>query len=309
MAGLTVLFSTFNGADTLPSMLDALERLAPPRGGWKIVAVDNGSADESAALLRQRTGRLPLTIVSEPRRGKSRGLNAGLAWVEGDLVVFTDDDVVPRPDWLVRLRQIADKQRGYDIFGGAIHPIWLEAPSDWVLRSVPKGHFAWTELDDGPADPTKVWGPNMAVRSAVLADHRFREGIGPDGGARYATGSETEFVVRASQAGHRCWHTEQAVVGHIIGPEQLKAEWLLQRSYNHARGERRLRGILGEDHSPAFLGYPHSLIRDYGQALLRLAAEAVFGDFETRFAAQRRLRELQGHLDERRMQLRSADCR
>jgi len=304
MAGLTVLFSTFNGAVTLPRMLDAIERVEPPRGGWKIVAVDNGSTDGGADLLRRRAGRLPLTVLTEPRRGKNNGLNAGLASVEGDLVVFTDDDVVPRPDWLVRLRQVADEQRGYDIFGGAIEPIWLEQPPDWVLRAAPKGHFAWTECDDGPVDPRKVWGPNMAVRRGVLADHRFSEGIGPDGGAVYAIGLETEFVVRASRAGHRCWHAEQAVVGHLIRPGQLTEAWLLQRSYNHARGERRIRGTAGEDPSRAFLGYPRSLLRQYARALLGAATAGMFGDFEHRFAARRRLRELQGDFDERRLQLR-----
>jgi glycosyltransferase involved in cell wall biosynthesis len=305
MAGLTVLFSTFNGASTLPRMLGALERLEPPPGGWKIVAVDNASTDDSMAVLRRWTGRLPLTVLTEPRQGKNVGLNTGLASVEGDLVVLTDDDVVPREDWLVQVRRLADRQPDYDIFGGAVFPLWPAPPPDWVLRSVPKGHFAWTDFDDGPAGPLQIWGPNMSVRSEVFRDFKFLEGDGPDGTASYATGSEAGFVLRAAGAGHRCWHATSVVVGHIVRPRQLTPEWLLQRSYNLARGARRVHGTDGEDRARMLFGYPRSLLRRYAGAWLGVAASSVAGGFEERFVALRVLREVQGDLAERRFQRRA----
>src|SRR4051812_9217289 len=79
---ITVLFSTFNGADTLPVMMESLTRLNPPPGGWKLVAVDNGSTDGSGDLLLSFSGRLPLTVLSEPAKGKNRALNRGLEIAE-----------------------------------------------------------------------------------------------------------------------------------------------------------------------------------------------------------------------------------
>jgi glycosyltransferase involved in cell wall biosynthesis len=304
MVGLTVLFSTFNGATTLPRMLDAFERLETPPGGWKIVAIDNASTDSTAAVLEKRAARLPLTVLAEPRQGKNYGINTGLAAVEGDLVVLTDDDVIPREDWLVAMRRVAGEQLDYDIFGGAIHPVWPKAPPDWLLRCVPKGHFAWTYFEEGPAEPWQIWGPNMAVRSKVFADHRFFEGVGPTGGPWYATGSETEFAARAARAGHLCWHTHRAVVGHLIEPQQMKAEWLLQRFYNQARGERRLLGTRGDDLGRAIWGCPPALLKRYAKAVIRAGVASAFGGFEDRFMARRVLRELEGDLAERRYQLR-----
>jgi glycosyltransferase involved in cell wall biosynthesis len=303
--GLTVLFSTFNGVSSLPHMLDAFERLETPAGGWKIVAINNASTDNTAALLEQRAARLPLTILAEPRQGKNYSLNTGLVAAEGDLVVLTDDDVIPCVDWLVAMRHVADEQLDYDIFSGAIHPIWPEAPPDWMLRCVPKGHFAWTDFAEGPAAPWQIWGPNMAVRSKVFSDHRFFEGIGPNGGPCYATGSETEFAARAARAEHLCWHTHGAVVGHMIEPQQMTAEWLLQRSYNQARGERRLIEASGEDHARTFFRYPPALRRQYAKAVIRVAVTRLFGGFEDRFMARRVLRELEGDLAARRDRLRA----
>ena len=303
VANLTVLFSTFNGSASLPRLLAGLERQEPPPGGWKLVAVDNGSTDDSGDVLRAWSERLPITVLTEPRRGKSRGLNAGLAAIEGDLVVFTDDDVEPPIDWLVALRNLAESQPDYDIFGGAIHPIWPFPPPNWVLRSVPAAYFAWTLAEEGPISPTGVWGPNMAVRRTVLRDRTFFEGIGPDGSAKYAVGSETEFLVRAAEAGHRCWHAPGIAVGHLVEPHQLTAKWLLQRAYNHGRGARRLLGVDDPVGAPRLLGLPHQLLVDYVGALAA-AARSLAGGFEDRFIARRRLRVIEGDLAERLSQWR-----
>jgi len=38
---LTVTLSTHNGAETLPTTLEAFTRLDEPEGGWKLIVVDN----------------------------------------------------------------------------------------------------------------------------------------------------------------------------------------------------------------------------------------------------------------------------
>jgi len=301
---LTVLFSTFNGAASLPRLLDALEQQTSPPGGWKVVAVDNGSTDGGGDLLRARAARLPLTVLTEPRRGKSRGLNAGLAAVEGDLVVFTDDDVTPPADWLVALRRLAGRQPDYDIFGGAIQPIWPYPPPDWILRCAPQDYFAWTHFEEGPTAPTAVWGPNMAVRRRVLEGRRFFEGIGPDGGPKYAVGAETELLMRAAAAGHRCWHAPDIVVGHLVEPHQLTPAWLLQRAHNHGRGVRRLFGTDEPVGAPRLFGLPRQLLADYAGALAATARSSLAGGFEERFIARHRLSVIEGDLAERLSQRR-----
>jgi glycosyltransferase involved in cell wall biosynthesis len=122
-------------------MLDTLERLEPPAGGWKVIAIDNGSTDESLHILEQRAVKLPMTVVEEPRRGKNIALNSGLALVEGDIVSLTDDDIILPPDWLLAIESVAAQQTGYDILGGAIYPVWEEPPPDWALRCLPKESF------------------------------------------------------------------------------------------------------------------------------------------------------------------------
>jgi glycosyltransferase involved in cell wall biosynthesis len=290
MADVTILFATHNGAPTLPRMLDALENLAPGSGPVKIVAVDNASTDGSEELIKARYGRLPITLLSEARLGKNIALNKGLSEIEGDLVVLTDDDIVPNHDWLASIRRVTEEQRGYDIFGGAIYPLWEEMPEEWVLRSVPKGWFGWTDFAEGPIEPTSVWGGNMTVRTKVFSDHRFFEGIGPNGTKKYAMGSDTEFMLRVAKVGHLCWHSRNSAVGHIVRAHQLRPEWLLQRAYNSAKGCHRAK--LDNRSGGEVIGELFSAACDLIHANL-------FGSFEHKFKAKFRLRSSQGALAER----------
>jgi glycosyltransferase involved in cell wall biosynthesis len=306
MTRITVLFATLNGANTLPRMLHTLERLKSPTGGWKVIAVDNGSDDDSLRILGEWAGKLPLLIISEPRQGKNIALNAGLAHIEGEIVALTDDDVILAPDWLMAIESVAAQQIGYDIFGGAIYPVWEQPPPDWVLRCVPKSMYSCTDFQEGPIHPLGIWGPSMAVRSSLFRENMLDENIGPNGSSVYAKGSESSFALRAARSGHRCWHFEASPVGHIIRPYQLRPEWLLQRTYNDARGIRRL-SRMGTQR-PIFRVFGYPLRHAFGfiraavaltMATCAVAISRLFGDFEGQFRASSRLRYYQGDFAER----------
>lgn len=247
---LTVFIATSGRAATLQRVLSSYTKLAGPEGGWKLVLIHNGVDDGSARIAHSFADRLPLVAISEPRRGKNRALNAGLRELDGDLAVFTDDDCLPDTDWLVRLRAAADSHPEYEIFGGAIGALWTQEPEDWILRCVRMAPtFAVTDpaRQEGPCDPARVWGPNMAVRPEPFGKgFRFDEHLGPNGSQTYAMGGETEFTLRlaiAEQA--RCWYCRDARVRHIVTPQMMTKGWMLRRAFRLGRclcresGQRR----------------------------------------------------------------------
>jgi GT2 family glycosyltransferase len=239
---LTVLMATYNGANTLPHVLNAYCALEPPDGGWKLVIVDNGSTDETKAVIARYEQRLPLTYCFEPKQGKNAALNTGLSAVSGDLIVFTDDDALPCVRWLEEYRSAADLHREYSIFCGPILPKWETPPHDWILKWVPLGPtFAiLSPKEEGPVPPRLAFGANMALRTAVFAKgYRFDESAGPKGSS-YPMGSETGLTRRLDRAGFKAWHCMQAVIYHMIRSEQLNLEWILRRAILYGRGQYRL---------------------------------------------------------------------
>lgn len=269
---LTVLLATHNGARTLPTVLEGYCRIEAPAGGWKLVIVDNASRDETPELLRRFEPRLPLTVLAETRPGKNRALNTGLAAVEGDLVVLTDDDAVPAQDWLVQMQRAAAAQPDFDIFGGTIVPRWEREPERWLLDWVPQGvTYTLTSKTqpEGPVGAGLVWGPNMAVRARVFeAGQRFADTIGPTAGVSYAMGSETEFTLRLESLGYRAWFVRAASVEHMIRDFQMDRAWILRRAERYGRGVCRRDLLRGDPAVRGRFGMPAWLLR-------RIATRAV----------------------------------
>ena len=262
---LTVLMATHNGADTIGRTLDALEALAEPLGGWRLVVVNNASSDATEPIIRSREARLPLHYLLEPKLGKPAALNTGLDHVEGDLVVFLDDDVIPRPDWLVEWRRVADANPSCAVFGGAIVPEFETPPPAWLARtnwSLMLYSATTPDRAEGPmsGDAMEVFGPNMAVRTEVIAkgvrfDRRFMAG------SSALLGDETDFVDRAVERGFQVCFAPTTCVRHIVNSRQVSWRWMLRRFYRHGRTMRAIEMQKHPSGPPELLGVPRYLIK------------------------------------------------
>ena len=278
---LTVLIATHDGAETLPKAMNAYRQLQAPTGGWKLVIVDNGSTDATKEIVNSFTDRLPLTYVFESSRGKNAALNTGLSSVEGDLIVFTDDDTLPRPDWLIEMRRAADSHASFSMFGGSVVPHWEVPPEAWIPAWVQLGPvFTLTDpsWEEGSIPPGSLYGTNMAIRSEIFeAGYRFDVRIGPRSRS-YAMGSETELTLRLAKAGFEAWHCKQAVVEHIIRKFQLERAWILRRAIRYGRGRYRL-GVQYENvNRKKYLGIPRYLIKEVAKKGFDVGRARLGGD-------------------------------
>jgi len=246
---LTVIFATRDRARSLPRVLSAFAALQPPPGGWALTIVDNGSRDDTASVVHGFADRLPVRLLQCPDPGKNRALNCALPLVRGDLVVFTDDDVLPAPDWLLALRRAADAHPEATLFGGTVSLEWPAPPPRWLSEGAVEFSVLYgkNERPSGPCTFWNICGANMAIRSAVFAaGARFAEHVGPDAtNPIYAMGSETELLRRLHGQGHARWFAAEARVTHIIRPEQLEERWILDRAYRFGFSVRPLPRLYG----------------------------------------------------------------
>jgi glycosyltransferase involved in cell wall biosynthesis len=297
------MLATHSGARTLPAVLNAFCGLESPEGGWKLVAVDNGSTDHTGEVIASFDQRLPLICVREPRRGKNIALNTGLASVSGDLVVFTDDDVLPNPLWLKQMRAAADSLSSFSIFGGPIKPQWEVPPEPWLLNWVPLdvAYSILKPMAEGPLKASFVFGPNMAIRASVLESGcRFDESIGPKG-LNYPMGSETELLLRLAKQGFKAWHVENAIVTHMIRASQMDMRWVLQRASRFGRGRYRMETRESPEVVPRMFGMPRFMIRQILAQSLRVVRAKMAGDMEKLFKERWQLRYLIGTAIEARV--------
>lgn len=64
---------------------------------YEIVVVDDGSRDDTAAVVERYRDRLPLTFVRQSNRGRSAARNTAVRAATGDVVIFSDDDRLVPP--------------------------------------------------------------------------------------------------------------------------------------------------------------------------------------------------------------------
>ncbi|EFL49876.1 glycosyl transferase family 2 [Solidesulfovibrio fructosivorans JJ]] len=128
---VAVLVYSFNNARLLDRTLDALSRTdwTFAAGGARLTVLDNGSGDDTAALLsgwRERmAGRMD--VVALPVNIGAPAARNWLAALPGtrsaDFAVFFDDDALPPPDWLGRFGAAVAAQPGAGVWGAMIRGI------------------------------------------------------------------------------------------------------------------------------------------------------------------------------------------
>ena len=260
---LTVMMASYNGAGWIAQCLDSFCALEQPEGGYKLVIIDNASTDGTADIVRSYLDRLPITLLFQPKPGKNRALNLGLEHIEGDLIVFTDDDVIVTPDWLAQWRRVADQFPQSDIFGGCIKPHWRKQPPEWLLEiiNIPMVYALTGERhQEDPNIPVRIFGPNMMIRASFFAGgQRFDETIGPDGTMTYVMGSEIKFTRSIPAPGMRLRSVPQPAVYHIIRAEQVDPDWVAGRytRYGYNLGRDAAENYQG----PKLFGAPRYLLR------------------------------------------------
>lgn len=249
---ISIMFATRDRADVLRQSLEGYFVMDTAGLKYEIIVIDNGSRDDTPAVLSEMAERLPLRSYVEPAPGKNRCLNRATALAKGRLWMFTDDDVLPDASWLHAYVEAAQRFPEEDVFGGRIEPVFPDDTPEWVRGMSPLVQkFAFSRFDPGlPLGPMRnsPTGPNMMLRRRVFDEFSYNETIGP-AGKDYAMGSETELFARLREAGRDFIYVPASRVGHIIRPEQTTLTWLAGRAYRLGRGQmasEQLKGPVGK---------------------------------------------------------------
>jgi GT2 family glycosyltransferase len=92
----SIIIPTFNGSSRIGNCLDSLVKQTAGRN-VEILIVDDGSTDNTANVIR---GHPSLRLIVQANAGPASARNRGALEAEGEILLFTDDDCVPMPDWL-----------------------------------------------------------------------------------------------------------------------------------------------------------------------------------------------------------------
>jgi glycosyltransferase involved in cell wall biosynthesis len=248
MTEISIIMASFHGARSLPRCFAALRAQQSTGAAIEYIFVDNASTDETAALMQEFTETMGGATLHEPRKGKTFALNTALKHVQGDLIIFIDDDILPDEAWLQAYLDAAATQPEAALFAGALRPDWPARPSEWQLSLADSGRsFGCTPVGKpaGACAPQTVKGGNFAVRRSAIGDISFDEGasnLGDRPGA--AGGQDTRFASEIARNGGEITYVPSASAKHIVKSHETSIGAIITRYRRIGRGSAAQRNTL-----------------------------------------------------------------
>jgi GT2 family glycosyltransferase len=222
---VSVVIPTYNGADRLPIVLEALRRQTVDPGVFEVVVVDDHSNDATGDV-----GRASgiARVVRTPRQlGAAGATNFGIEASVGDYIAFTDDDTVPDPHWIER-GLVRARAHEHGIVAGRIDVPLADRPTITALVDVSRGYLDQASyLADGFAATANLW-----VRRDVF------DRIGLFDGSFKAQGHDRDFGERLRVAGLSIEYAHDVVVEH---PPRSRPRQLAKNAYRLGFGIAELR--------------------------------------------------------------------
>lgn len=214
---ISVVVPTCRRPALLLRCLHALIAQKLPADAYEVIVVDDGHDDATRVIVEQLRRRVhasqrPSLRYLRPARGRGPAVarNAGWRAARGEVIAFTDDDTMPRPDWLARGERALEPELAA-VRGRVTVPVSAE-PTDHerMTQGLERAEFVTA---------------NVFVRRAALEridgfDERFTRPWRED--------SDLQF--RLEEAAGPIGHCDDAVVVHPVRPEPWGVSLRQQRN-------------------------------------------------------------------------------
>jgi mycofactocin system glycosyltransferase len=227
---VTVIVPVKDRAEELRRCLESLARLRYPRERVDVVVVDDGSADESAAVARELGARV--VPSGGQGTGPAAARNRGAREAQGELLAFLDSDCTASPGWLAELvGRFDDPEVG--AVGGRVEGMHCATRLDRYEARMSSLSLGTRELSGRGGDDTfYLPSCNLLVRRRAFLDAGgFRAGM--------HVGEDVDLTWRLRDMGCRLVYAPRGWVYH---EHRNRLGAFLRRRFEYGTSEALLQG-------------------------------------------------------------------
>ncbi len=272
MRKVTVAVCTWNRAQLLDRTLDQMRTLQIPSDvDWELLVVNNNCTDQTDTVIEKYEGDLPIRRLFEARPGHSHARNRALAEMHGDLLLWTDDDVLVDPKWLAAYDEAAQKWPHAAYFGGPVEPLFESEPPSWIMENLDLLHGPLALIDLGATcrhmlEKEYPFGANMAFRRSLIEEMRFDTSLGRVGNV-LVSGDDLEFVSRLKRREMPGLWIPSALVHHHVPTRRMTESYV----WDWCVGAGITEVITpGDIHVKTVFGLPRWALRRYCESRIKL---------------------------------------
>lgn len=204
---VSVLIPVYNGARTIPLVLEAL--YASTYGNFEVIVVDDCSPDDTLAVLASLAERYPHRLIAfQENQGVSKARNAAAREARGEIILFIDADCLVLPETIALC--VERLRRGDCISVGGAYTL---EPWDQDFFSIFQSiyiHHAETKIEN----PDYIATHCMAIRKSTFEE--FGGFIEDYFIGREASVEDVEFSHRLIAAGHKLCRPREILVQHMF---------------------------------------------------------------------------------------------
>jgi GT2 family glycosyltransferase len=216
MPACSIVIPVFNHASVTRQCLNALLADPPRDVDCEIVVVDDASTDITPELLASYGSRIR-SIRHQQNRGFATTCNDGAAAASGDLLLFLNNDILPRPGWLDALVRYARAHPAAAAIGSKLlypdgtiqHAGVTICRSDRYPRHLYRG-FPGEHPAVNRSRPLQI----VTAASLLVRRAAFRQAGGFD--TAFINGFEdVDFCLRLGELGHEVHYCHESVLVHF----------------------------------------------------------------------------------------------
>ena len=229
---LSVLICTRNRAKSLACTLERFfaQRFAGDYN-YELVIVDNASTDETrqvAESFAQHPGLANrVRYLFENRPGLSRARNTAVKAAQGEILIFTDDDVLVAENWLDEIHREFVSDPNLFVLGGRVLLARKGLQEVAIYPVEERREYLF------PNGGSVAMGANMAFRREVFGSMGLFD-VRLGAGTFFAGGEDIEMFYRALKAGYKLVYAPNVVVYHDHDRRTIEQACRLTYGYGKA---------------------------------------------------------------------------
>lgn len=188
---VSVIIPVYNGERYIAETIESV--IAQTEPSWELIAVDDGSPDNSLEVLEQYAKKMPdrIRVITVSNGGVSRARNIGAAAARGTYIAFLDQDDLFAPEKIRRQKEMFERDRSLGI------SFTNEALIDGDGKVLQENVLKLGPEHRGSVFETLLFNNFIPISSVIIKKNLFEKtgGFSP----KYSLAEDLDFLLRAAR--------------------------------------------------------------------------------------------------------------